>query len=250
MNEKRQLQIETLKRMLAERQALYAHQPVRVMVRDLPEGERPLCRLQALGARSLATAELLALVLQTPDALNQAAEMLSAFDLPGLWKATQQELCAINGVGEALADRVQASIELGRRMMETLPDVRQRITSPGDAANLVMGEMMFLEQENLRVILLDTRNGVIATPTIYIGTINTANIRIGEIFRPALRHNAAAIIIAHNHPSHDPSPSPEDVRTTREIAQAGKLIGVDVLDHIIIGMNRYVSLKERGLGFD
>jgi DNA repair protein RadC len=124
------------------------------------------------------------------------------------------------------------------------------VTSPEQAADLVMSEMMFLEQEHLRLIALDTRSYVIGTPTIYVGSLNTAVVRIGEIFRAAIRLNAAAMIICHNHPSGDPSPSPEDVNLTRLIVQAGKLMDVELLDHVIIGYQRYASLKERGLGFD
>jgi DNA repair protein RadC len=113
-----------------------------------------------------------------------------------------------------------------------------------------MSEMMFLEQEHLRLILLDTRNRVLSTPTIYIGSLNTSVIRIGELFRAAIKENAAAFIIVHNHPSGDPSPSPEDINVTRQVAQSGKLLDIDLLDHIVIGRQRYVSLKERGLGFD
>jgi DNA repair protein RadC len=113
-----------------------------------------------------------------------------------------------------------------------------------------MSEMMFLEQEHLRLILLDTRNRVISTPTVYVGSLNTSVVRIGELFRAAIKDNAAAFIVAHNHPSGDPSPSPEDVTVTRQIVQSGKLLDIELLDHVIIGRQRYVSLKERGLGFD
>jgi DNA repair protein RadC len=113
-----------------------------------------------------------------------------------------------------------------------------------------MSEMMFLEQEHLKLVLLDTRNRVLGTPTIYVGSLNSSVIRIGELFRAALKENAAAFIVAHNHPSGDPSPSPEDIRVTKQLVQAGKLLDVEVLDHVIIGRQRFVSLKERGLGFD
>jgi DNA repair protein RadC len=113
-----------------------------------------------------------------------------------------------------------------------------------------MSEMMFLEQEHLRLILLDTRNRVISTPSVYVGSLNTSVVRIGELFRAAIKDNAAAFIVAHNHPSGDPSPSPEDVTVTRQIVQSGKLLDIELLDHVIIGRQRYVSLKERGLGFD
>ena len=120
--------------------------------------------------------------------------------------------------------------------------------SPADGANLLLPDMRFLDQEELRVILLNTRNGVLGIPTIYRGSLNTSVVRIGEIFRPAIEAPAAAIIIAHNHPSGVCDPSPEDVRVTRECVQAGKLLGIDVLDHLIIGDGRFASLKERGLG--
>jgi DNA repair protein RadC len=113
-----------------------------------------------------------------------------------------------------------------------------------------MSEMMFLEQEELRVVILDTRNRVLSTPTIYRGSLNTSVIRVGELFRAAIRSNAAAVIIAHNHPSGDPAPSPEDINVTRQLVKAGKLLDIDVLDHIVIGRQKFVSLKERGLGFD
>jgi DNA repair protein RadC len=112
-----------------------------------------------------------------------------------------------------------------------------------------MAEMSLLTQEHLRTVLLDTRNRVLSMPTIYVGSLNSAAVRVGEVFREAIRANCAALIVAHNHPSGDPSPSPEDVQVTRQLVEAGSLLGVDVLDHIIIGHQRFVSLKERGLGF-
>jgi len=123
------------------------------------------------------------------------------------------------------------------------------VKSPSDVANLLMLEMGFLEQEHLRVVLLDTKNHVLGMPTIYVGSLNTSVMRIGELFREAVRANSAALIVVHNHPSGDPTPSPEDVSITRQIVEAGKLLDVDVLDHLVIGQQRYVSLKERGLGF-
>ena len=154
------------------------------------------------------------------------------------------------GVGQALAARILSAFELGRRIMAQRLEERPRVTSPADAANLLMADMMLLEQEHLRLILLDTRNRVLSVPTIYVGSLNTSVVRIGELLRAAIRANAAAFIAAHNHPSGDPSPSPEDVSVTRQIAQAGRLVDIEMLDHVIIGRQRYVSLKERGLGFD
>jgi DNA repair protein RadC len=143
-----------------------------------------------------------------------------------------------------------AAIELGRRIAVSSPDERPTISSPADAANLLMYQMSALEQEYLYVILLDTRNRVLGKPLeVYHGSLNTSLIRTGEVFREAVKANAAGLIVAHNHPSGDPSPSPEDVAVTRALVEAGKLLDVEVLDHLVIGRQRFVSLKERGLGF-
>lgn len=225
------------------------------MIRDMPERDRPRERLMLVGAKALSTAELLAIVIRTgvggENVLRLAERLLSRFGgLPALSRATIAELVVMNGIGKVKAVEIKAALELGRRLMAAAPEERSRVTSPADAANLLMSEMMFLEQEHLRLILLDTRNGVLGTPTIYIGSLNTSVIRVGELFRAALRENAAAMIVAHNHPSGDPSPSPEDVSVTRQIKKAGEILDIDVLDHIVIGHQRFVSLKERGLGFD
>ncbi len=171
-------------------------------------------------------------------------------DLPGLARASIPELMTVHGIGEAKAVEIKAALEIGRRLLASAPQEKPRVTTPADAANLLMSEMMFLEKEHLKLVLLDTRNNVLGTPTIYVGSLNTSVIRVAELFRAAIRENAAAFIVAHNHPSGDPSPSPEDIRVTRQLAQAGKLLDIEVLDHVIIGHQRYVSLKERGLGFD
>lgn len=225
------------------------------MIRDLAQEDRPRERLMRVGAQAVSTAELLAIILRTgvggENVLRLSERLLSTFrDLPGLAQASLAELTEVKGVGPAKAVEIKAALEIGRRLMASAPQERVRVTSPADAANLLMSEMMFLEQEHLRLILLDTRNGVLGTPTIYVGSLNTSVIRIGELFRAAIKANAAAFIVAHNHPSGDPSPSPEDVNVTRQIVQAGKLLDISLLDHIVIGRQRYVSLKERGLGFD
>jgi len=155
----------------------------------------------------------------------------------------------VPGVGEAKAAQIKAAIELGRRLTLESPEERPVITSPADAAGLVQYEMSALEQEELRVLLLDTRNRVQKISTVYRGSLNSSQVRVGEVFKEAIRSNAAAIIVVHNHPSGDPSPSPEDVAITRAIREAGELLDVKVLDHLVIGHGRFVSLKERGLGF-
>lgn len=225
------------------------------MIRDMAAGDRPRERLVQVGPTAVSTAELLAILLRTgvpgENVVRLAERLLMQFkDLPGLARASIPELMTVHGVGEAKAVEIKAALEIGRRLLASAPQEKPRVTSPADAANLLMSEMMFLEKEHLKLVLLDTRNNVLGTPTIYVGSLNTSVIRVAELFRAAIKENAAAFIVAHNHPSGDPSPSPEDIRVTRQLAQAGKLLDIEVLDHVIIGHQRYVSLKERGLGFD
>ncbi|MFQ5420262.1 MAG: DNA repair protein RadC [Anaerolineae bacterium] len=226
-----------------------------VMIRDMRQEDRPRERLIQVGAQAVSSVELLAIILRTgtggESVVRLAERLLAHFgSIPGLARATIAELTAVKGIGPAKAVEIKAGLELGRRLMAAAPEERPCVTSPGDAANLLMSEMMLLEQEHLRLILLDTRNRVLGTPTIYKGSLNTSVIRIGELFRAAIRANAAAFIMAHNHPSGDPAPSPEDVNVTRQAVTAGNLLDISLLDHIVIGHNRFVSLKERGLGFE
>lgn len=223
----------------------------RRQVKDMPEEEQPLHRMNHVGLHSVSVTELLAICLQTSDGLDMAHEIINASGgIHKLSRLTTAELTAVPGIGPAQASRIRAALELGRRAMQSVPNEQNKVQSPADAAKLLMPEMQDLDQEHLRVILLNTSNGVIGVQTIYIGSLNTSIVRIVELFRPAIRNNAAAIIVAHNHPSGDPAPSPEDVNVTRQIVAAGKLLDIDVLDHVIICRQRYVSLKERGLGFD
>ncbi len=225
------------------------------MIRDLPESERPRERLQFYGPGSLSTSELLAIILRTgtrsESVINLGSRLLAQFGgLAGIARASFADLCDVHGLGQAKAAQLQAALELGKRLMVASPDERPQVKSPADVANLLLLEMGFLEQEHLRVVLLDTKNRVLGIPTIYVGSLNASVMRVGELFREAIRANCAAVIVVHNHPSGDPTPSPEDVSITRQIVEAGKLLDVDVLDHLIIGQQRYVSLKERGMGFD
>ncbi|NJN96004.1 MAG: DNA repair protein RadC [Anaerolineales bacterium] len=224
-------------------------------IHDFPLGERPRERMQYYGPTALSNAELLAILLRVGSAgenvVALSTRLLAEFGgLAGLAKASFSDLASIKGVGTAKTAQLKAAIELGRRLLITSPDARPQITSPLDAANLLMLEMGGLEQEHLRTLLLDTKNRVLASPTVYVGNVNSSIIRISEVFREAVRENATAMIVAHNHPSGDPTPSPEDVSVTRSIVEAGSLLGIDVLDHLVIGHQRFVSLKERGLGFD
>ena len=226
----------------------------RPTIHDLPEGERPRERLEHYGAGALSSAELLAIILRVgtggENVVRVAERLLARFEgLPGLAQATVSELCQEKGIGQAKAVQIKAALEFGRRLLVTAPHERPQMRSPADAANLLMAEMSLLPQEHLRTVLLDTRNRVLSIPTIYVGSLNTAQVRVGEMFREAIRANCAGMIVVHNHPSGDPTPSPEDVQVTRMIVEAGSLLNIDVLDHLIIGRQRFVSLKERGLGF-
>jgi DNA repair protein RadC len=224
------------------------------MIRDMPESEKPRERLKNYGAGALSTSELLAIMLRTgargESVLRLAMRLISEHHgLSGLAKASFSELESVKGIGPTKVTQLKAAFELGRRLLVEAPDERPQIRSPADAANLIMLEMSLLEQEHLRLILLDTKNRVLEMPTVYIGNLNTSVIRVGELFRYALRANCASMIVVHNHPSGDPTPSPEDVRVTERIVQAGKMLDIDVLDHLVIGHQRFVSLKERRLGF-
>jgi len=234
-----------------ERTPIAEHTP---MIRDLPVDLRPRERMVYTGAGSLSSAELVAIILRMggrgENVMHMAERLLSQFGgLPGLAQAGFDELCQVRGIGMAKAAQIKAALELGRRLMATAPCERPQVRSPADVANLLMIEMGLLEQEHLRAVLLDTKNVVIRVVNIYAGNLNTAVVRVGEVFREAIRANCASIIVVHNHPSGDPTPSPEDVRVTEQLVEAGHLLDIDVLDHLVIGRNRYVSLKERGLGF-
>lgn len=223
-------------------------------IHDFPLGERPRERLKHYGASALSNAELLAILLRVgspgENVVALGTRLLKEFGgLSGLATAGFGDLAKVKGIGTAKTAQLKAALELGRRLLLSSPDARPQITSPNDAANLLMLDMGTLEQENLRTILLDTKNRVLASPTIYVGNVNSSIIRVSEIFREAIRANATALIVAHNHPSGDPTPSPEDVQVTHSIVEAGNLLGIEVLDHLVIGHQRFVSLKERGLGF-
>jgi DNA repair protein RadC len=224
-------------------------------IADIPMSDRPRERLLHYGTAALSNAELLAIILRVggvgQNAVRLAETLLAQFNgLPGLARASTGELTQVRGVGVAKVAQIKAALEIGRRLLSVSPDERPQVRSPADAANLVMLEMSVLEQEHLRVILLDTKNRVVAISTVYIGSLNSSVVRVGELFREAIRQNAAAIIVVHNHPSGDPTPSQEDVIVTREIVNAGNMLSIDVLDHIVVGQSRFLSLKERGLGFE
>ena len=223
-------------------------------IADLAAEDRPRERLALLGAEQLEKAELMAILLRVgvegKSAIQLGDEILRTMGgLLGIQKASIEDLCEVNGVGPAKAAQIKAAIELGRRLALDNPESQQPISTPGQAADLVRYEMQALPEENLWVILLDIRNHKIDIERLYKGSVNTSQVRIGELFAKAVLKKAASIIIVHNHPSGDPSPSPEDVALTKGAVQAGKLLDIEVLDHLVIGAGTYISLKEKGLGF-
>lgn len=224
-----------------------------ISIQDMPGNERPRERLMQHGASALSNAELLAIILRTgttqENVLHLAERILARYQgLQGLSQTSPEELQEVAGLGAAKATQILAALEIGKRLTAYNVNERPLVNTAADAARLVM-DMGVLRQEQVRIILLDSARRVIAIPTVYIGTLNTSVLRVSEIFREAITRNSPALIIAHNHPSGDPSPSPEDIELTRTLAAAGNLLDIQLLDHLIIGQPRWVSLKEMGLGF-
>jgi DNA repair protein RadC len=224
-------------------------------VKEWPASEQPREKLAQLGAEHLSEAELLAILLrvgvQGQDVVSLASELLRTFDgLIGLSRLPTSSLAQVKGMGPAKAVTIQAALELGRRLLLSDAAERLQVRSPQDVASLLQLQMGLLQQEHLKVVLLNTKNHVIGVRDVYRGSLNTSLIRVSEVFRDAVKENCAAIVVAHNHPSGDPTPSPEDVRVTRELVAAGKLLDIELLDHLIIGHNRHVSLRQKKLGFE
>ena len=227
----------------------------RLPVKEWPSSEQPREKLVQLGPEHLSNTELLAILLRVgvagQDVVSLSSELLVRFDgVVGLARAPLTSLAEVKGIGSAKAVAIKAALELGRRLLLSEANERPQIRSPQDVASMLQLKMGLLEQEHLQVVLLNTKNFVLGTRTVYVGSLNASLIRVAEVFRDAVKENCAAIIVAHNHPSGDPTPSPEDVRVTRELVAAGKLLDIDVLDHLVIGHNRYISLKQQKLGFD
>ncbi len=225
-----------------------------IRIRELPATDKPRERLRASGASALADAELLAILLRVGvegmNAIQLAQQLLIDFGgWTGLQRASFEELAQRRGMGEAKTAQLKAALEIGRRLLLASGEERFQIRSPTDAAQLMQIEMSHLDQEQLRAICLDTKNRVQKIQTVYVGSLNASMVRIGEVFKEAIRLNSASIIVVHNHPSGDPTPSPEDIIVTRQMIDAGRLLDIDVLDHLVIGNGRFVSMRERGLAF-
>jgi DNA repair protein RadC len=221
--------------------------------KTLPANERPRERMLLYGAATLSNAELIAILLRTGTATDNVLQvadniLVRCGGLAGLMRASHTDLLEIDGMGPTKATQIMAMVELAKRAMTLPQDERVIIDKAEDAARLFM-DMQFLQQEHVRILLLDSARCVIASPTIYIGTLNSSILRVSEIFRDAIARNSAAIVLAHNHPSGDPTPSPEDLELTHTLIAAGKLLDIQLLDHLIMGHNQWVSMKALGIAF-
>lgn len=222
------------------------------MLKELPADERPREKMWAKGPEALSNAELLAILIRTgvpgQSALRLAEKLLLAWDgLGGLAAVTMAELARFNGMGPAKAATVAAALELAKRLAAEKGAPRRVIRTPRDVADLLLPQMRYLRREHFVILLLNTKNRVLACSTVSIGSLNASIVHPRELFREAISRSAAHIVLVHNHPSGDPTPSPEDVALTRRLVEGGRLLDVGVLDHVIIGDGRYVSLKEQGI---
>ena len=225
-----------------------------LMIKELPKDERPREKMLTKGAQALSNAELLAILLRTgtknDSVLRVAERLLKKYEELGVAALSSlgpQELSKIKGIGPVKAVTIIAAIELGKRLNGLASADKPVILAPGDAANLLMARLRYEPREHFIIILLSTKNHVLATPTISIGSLNASIVHPRELFREAINHSAAAVILVHNHPSGDPTPSSEDIALTLKLVDAGKILEIHVLDHVIIGDNKYVSLKEKGI---
>ncbi|AJD91659.1 hypothetical protein JMA_23420 [Jeotgalibacillus malaysiensis] len=222
-----------------------------LMIRDYHDEDKPRERFINQGPQSLSNQELIAILLRTgskeESVINLSNKLLQEFNgLRSLKEASFDELTAIKGIGHAKAVQVLAAVEVGRRIANITFEDRFTIRSPEDGATFLMNELRFLTQEHFVALYLNTKNQIIHQQTIFIGSLNSSIVHPREVFKEAFKRSAASIICAHNHPSGDPSPSKEDIDVTRRLVECGKMIGIEVLDHLIIGEKKYVSLKEKG----
>lgn len=223
------------------------------MIRDLPLNERPREKLVNQGPQSLSNAELLAILIQTGNrkdsalTLGQRVLEMMRDGIHELCNTTVQELCQIRGIGPSKAVQVLAAVELARRINMDHYLVKERVLSPEDVYAFIGQDMKHLKKEIFRVVFLNTKNGLIDYEDISMGSLNSSIVHPREVFNRAVKKSAAGVILMHNHPSGNPKPSGEDISITRRLVKAGELLGINVLDHVIIGMGRYCSMKEENL---
>ena len=222
-----------------------------IKINEIPPGERPREKLLFYGAHCLSNEELLAIILRTGNKDSNVVELSyriihSVGGLNGLFKASAKELMELKGVKEAKATQILAMCELYKRFkVSELTQIK--ISKPSDVAKLVLDELRMLRQEVLILINLDTKNKVISKKEIFKGGLNSSLVHPREIFKEAVKDSAASIIICHNHPSGDPTPSRDDINITTRLKECGKMMGIELLDHLIIGDNRFISLKEKDI---
>jgi DNA repair protein RadC len=221
-------------------------------VRDLPKPERPRERLQKIGAENLSAQELLALVIgrgiPKKSVMTIAQELISTFgNVNAIGRATLEELCRIKGIGIAKAAQIKASFELAKRENLETDEENFDIKNPEAVCKLISSTIKEKAKEHFKLILLNSRNKKIGISTISVGTLTTSLVHPREVFKEDLAHSAASVILAHNHPSGDPEPSEDDLKITRKLVESGKILGVEVIDHIIVGKNSFYSFREKGL---
>lgn len=223
----------------------------KMMIRDVHLADRPRERLLRQGAASLSNQELIAILLRTgtkqESVLVLANRILSSFDkIQDMKDATMEEYTQVKGVGQAKAVQLLAAAEIGKRIYRKHSEGRYTIRSPEDAAAYLMTDMASLTQEHFVALFLNVKNEILHKETIFIGSLNSSIVHPRELFREAVKRSAASIICAHNHPSGNPTPSPEDIEVTKRLTEAGAVMGIELLDHIIIGDHQFISLKEKG----
>jgi len=223
-----------------------------ILIKDIPEDERPREKMLKQGSEYLSNAELLAILLRTgtqkQSAFTLAQKIIKEIkSLSNLHQMEIEQLMQIKGIGLAKAVQIKAALELGKRVAQASGDDKYTIKSPQDAANYMMEEMRYLAQEHFYALLLNVKNQVLSKELISVGSINSSIVHPREVFKQAIIKNASSLIVLHNHPSGDPTPSREDLEVTKRLSETGKIIGIEILDHIVIGNLRFVSLKEKGL---
>ncbi len=225
----------------------------KITIKELPESERPREKMYQYGPSALSTEELLAIIIRTGHGENSALDLarrvvgLNQRGLTALTDVSIDDLMEINGIGQCKAAQILATIEIGKRISYEDALDKVKISDPKTIADLFMTEMRYLQKEHFRVILLDTKNQIISTEEISVGTLNASIVHPRDVFKAAIRRNSNSIVLIHNHPSGDPSPSREDINITNRLVEAGSLIGIKVIDHIIIGDDRYLSFREKNL---
>jgi DNA repair protein RadC len=218
----------------------------------LPPELRPRERLIQNGAENLSNIELLAIIIGTgtrsETTLELSQRILTEFKSLGtLGASTLEELLEIDGIGEAKAAKLLASLELGKRLNRASPTVRRTIESPKDAVEVLMPGMRYLDREHFKALILNTKNQILRIVNVSVGSLNSSVVHPRELYKMVIRHNGAAVIVAHNHPSGDPTPSTEDIILTKRLIRAGRILGIELLDHIILGDGHFVSLKKKKL---